>query len=244
MDNMTFTISGMASSSAVEQTENRLLQLFLDRGYNIGDALPKELDLTEELGVARSVLREALSRLRMMGLIETRPRRGMILAEPSFFGGMSRIFDPHFFTMDSLLQLLELRISLEIGIAGALMERITDEQIEDLMKISNMSHSLGLNTYPVMDEYAFHERLYKLSGNQMLIRFQSILHLVLTYIHRECEEDIEQENEWLARQGLLVSHEDILLSLRTREKAQVYLIMERHFAPYRNFIAKKRIQNR
>lgn len=233
-------ICEVTTNSAVEQTENRLIQLFLDRGYRIGDPLPKEYDLAVMMGVARSVLREALSRLRMMGLIEARPRRGMLLAEPDVFGGVSRVFDPHFFSLKSLLQLLELRISLEIGMAGTLMDRITDEQIDELMKLTDMSDTMELNTCGFADEFAFHKRLYQLSGNGMLFRFQAILHIVLTYINRECESDILQENEWLKRQGLLVSHKDLLHAFRTRDKAQVYLMMERHFAPYRNLIAKRR----
>lgn len=227
-------------SPACRQIENRLVELFLERGYRPGDPLPKEVDLSEELGVARSMLREALSRLRMMGLIESRPRRGMLLSEPNLFGGMNSVFDPRFFSMESLLQFLEFRISLEIGITGTLLDRITNEQLDRLSQIADTGKTVSLNAYEMDDETRFHECLYEFSGNQMLYRFQTILRLVLTYVNRECAEEIKAENEWLAQQGLLVSHSDLVKCFRSHDKAQAYFMMEKHFAPYRYLIAKRR----
>src|SRR3546814_8347074 len=50
-------------------------------------------ELAEALDVSRNVLREALSRLRMLGMIETKKKRGMILAEPDILGGFERVMD-------------------------------------------------------------------------------------------------------------------------------------------------------
>ena len=63
----------------------------------MGDSIPNEIELSSALGVARSVLREALSRLKMMGMIESRTRRGMILTEPFILGGMKRVVDPPYY---------------------------------------------------------------------------------------------------------------------------------------------------
>ncbi len=43
-----------------------------------GDAIPREKELSDTPGVSRSVLREALSLLRMLGLIESRTRQGIV----------------------------------------------------------------------------------------------------------------------------------------------------------------------
>ena len=51
----------------VDQVEDSLLNYFREHDLRIGDSIPNELDLAAALGVARSVLREALSRLKMMG---------------------------------------------------------------------------------------------------------------------------------------------------------------------------------
>ena len=70
----------------VDQVEDKLLNYLKEKDIRTGDSIPNELELAAALGVARSVLREALSRLKMMGMIETRTRRGMILTEPTILG--------------------------------------------------------------------------------------------------------------------------------------------------------------
>ncbi|MFA7155529.1 MAG: GntR family transcriptional regulator, partial [Proteiniphilum sp.] len=79
------------SITLVDQVEDKLLNYFREKDLKNGDHIPNEMELAASLGVARSVLREALSRLKMMGMIETRTRRGMVLTEPSILGGMRRV---------------------------------------------------------------------------------------------------------------------------------------------------------
>ena len=93
----------------VDQVEDSLLNYFREHDLRIGDSIPNELDLAAALGVARSVLREALSRLKMMGMIETRTRKGMILTEPSILGGMKRVVDPRILSEDSLFDIIAVR---------------------------------------------------------------------------------------------------------------------------------------
>ena len=102
----------------VDQVEDKLLNYLKEKDIRTGDSIPNELELAAALGVARSVLREALSRLKMMGMIETRTRRGMILTEPTILGGMKRVVDPRILGEEALFDILGFRIALEIGICS------------------------------------------------------------------------------------------------------------------------------
>ena len=106
------------SITLVDQVEDKLLNYFRSQDLKVGDSIPNEIELSSALGVARSVLREALSRLKMMGMIESRTRRGMILTEPFILGGMKRVVDPRIMSQESLLDLLGFRVALEIGISS------------------------------------------------------------------------------------------------------------------------------
>ena len=81
------------SITLVDQVEDKLLNYFRSQDLKVGDSIPNEIELSSALGVARSVLLEALSRLKMMGMIESRTRRGMILTEPFILGGMTGAVD-------------------------------------------------------------------------------------------------------------------------------------------------------
>src|SRR3546814_1075737 len=92
-------------------------------------------ELAEALDVSRNVVREALSRLRMLGMIETKKKRGMILAEPDILGGFERVMDPLILDQKTLQDLFELRLVLEMGLADVLYTRMTDQDLKELEQI-------------------------------------------------------------------------------------------------------------
>ena len=49
------------SITLVDQVEDKLLNYFRSQDLKVGDSIPNEIELSSALGVARSVLREALS---------------------------------------------------------------------------------------------------------------------------------------------------------------------------------------
>ena len=65
----------MDTSSLVDKVEESLVDLLQKRKLSVGDVIPKEIELAETLGVSRTVIREALTRLRLMGLIESKKKK-------------------------------------------------------------------------------------------------------------------------------------------------------------------------
>ena len=156
------------SITLVDQVEDKLLNYFKSQDLKVGDSIPNEIELASALGVARSVLREALSRLKMMGMIESRTRRGMILTEPFILGGMKRVVDPRIMSQESLLDLLGFRVALEIGISSDIFHHITEQDIIELEEIVNAGVALGNNEYANLSEYTFHSKLYEITGNKTI----------------------------------------------------------------------------
>ena len=66
--------------SLVEAATEAISSQILHGGLGVGDKLPTERELVEQLGVSRTVLREALSSLEALGLVETRGTRGRWVA--------------------------------------------------------------------------------------------------------------------------------------------------------------------
>src|SRR5882757_5397523 len=84
----------IVQKTMADVVEIRLREYLKEKSFKPGDALPKELDLADSLGVSRNVVREALSRLRMLGMVETRKKRGMVLARPDILSSFERVLDP------------------------------------------------------------------------------------------------------------------------------------------------------
>jgi DNA-binding FadR family transcriptional regulator len=77
MTNEDFSDSFIAvdNSSLVDKVEANLVELLQSRKLKVGDVIPKEVELVELLGVSRTVIREAITRLRTMGIIESKRKK-------------------------------------------------------------------------------------------------------------------------------------------------------------------------
>src|SRR6476660_1314838 len=120
-------LKAVDTASLVDKVEGSLVELLQERKLKVGDAIPKEIELAEALGVSRTVIREALMRLRMMGLIESKKKKGSVITSPDLFGIMSKSMNPHGLDQDTLREMFEIRLVLEIGMADFLFQRIKKE---------------------------------------------------------------------------------------------------------------------
>lgn len=172
------------TSSLVDKVEDSLVELLKDRKLSVGDVIPKEIELAETLGVSRTVIREALTRLRLMGLIESKKKKGSVITSPDLFGMMGKSMNPHILDQDTLKEIFEIRLVLEIGMADLLFHRITKEDISELRNIvSNEPPATQYHLFNVEHEIAFHGKLYEITGNETLKKFQKMLLPVFDYVH-------------------------------------------------------------
>ncbi len=227
------------SITLVDQVEDKLLNYFREKDLKNGDHIPNEMELAASLGVARSVLREALSRLKMMGMIETRTRRGMVLTEPSILGGMRRVVDPRILSEDALFDILGFRIALEIGICHEIFLHITPEDIAELEEIVNVGIMYENNEYAPFSEFAFHTKLYKITGNRTIAEFQNIVHPVMTFVKEKFREYLAPINVKLKEEGRIITHQDLLRHLKEHDEEHYREALEQHFEVYKIFIREK-----
>jgi GntR family transcriptional repressor for pyruvate dehydrogenase complex len=114
-----------------EQVADRVQQMIVDEALHPDERLPSERNLAERMGVSRSVIREAMRVLKVRGLIEVRPGSGTYVQELSL-GDVSAPIG----LLLSMRQvpgryrnLLEVRCTLEVAIAGLAAQRATQEDI-------------------------------------------------------------------------------------------------------------------
>src|SRR3954462_13602920 len=106
----------------------------------------------------------------------------MILARPDVLGTFERVLDPLIIDDHILQDLFELRLVLEMGLADLLFLRKTDKDIAELEKIAEDESHEGEKKFRVKNEIAFHGKLYEISGNNTLKRFQVMLLPVFGYV--------------------------------------------------------------
>ncbi len=197
--------SSIDNRSLVDKVESRLVNLLQQQSLKVGDTIPKELELAESLGVSRTVIREALTRLRLMGLVETKKKKGTVITSPDIFGILSKSMNPHILSETTLREMFEFRLALEIGMADLLFYRITKEDIAELREIvKNEPASTQYHLFNISHEIAFHGKLYEITGNETMRKFQKMLLPIFDYVHH---------SGLLKKQALLktfVSHRELV----------------------------------
>ncbi len=123
MDN----IEPILNKTMADIAEIRIREFFKKKEYRPGDALPTEIEMAQGLGVSRNVVREALGRLRMLGMIETKKKRGMVMSNPDILGSFEKVLDPLIIDDATLSEIFELRLALEMGLPDLLYLKITKE---------------------------------------------------------------------------------------------------------------------
>ncbi|PST83574.1 FadR family transcriptional regulator [Pedobacter yulinensis] len=214
-------LAPIVSNTMADMVEIRLREYLKRKSFRPGDALPKELELAEALGVSRNVLREALSRLRMLGMIETKKKRGMVLARPDILGTFERVLDPLIIDTGTLQDIFELRLVLEMGLADLLYIRKTDKDIQELEAIAKKEVNVD-NTFRIKTEIAFHGKLYEMSGNDTLKRFQIMLLPIFDYMVAVEQQPTRGD----------VTHMDLVQILKNGSKEDFKRGMESHLKPH------------
>lgn len=219
------------NSSLVEQTQRDILKYISE---NKGNHLPKENDFVESLGVSRGVVREALSRLRALGIIETKRKKGMQVVAPEVFGVMKTIVSSGALDKESLRDLYQLRLMLEIGMADFVYLNKTDAGMKKLDSI--VAEEVACEQamiYAQTDEekyevakkltdidFRFHSTLFELTGNKSLMDFQHILRHLFTLYIPKVRDDYHKRN--------VVSHVGLFNLLQTSSADSFRVAMRLH----------------
>ncbi|WP_298716589.1 GntR family transcriptional regulator [Chitinophaga sp.] len=173
-------IKPIAAKSMAERVEASLREYFAKGNFKPGDPLPTELELAAALGVSRNVVREALSRFKMLGIIETKKKTGMVISNPDIVGTFQKVLTPEIMDEATLQDLFELRLVLELGIADLLFIHKTPKDIEELEDI--VAREVKGDNFRINNEIAFHGKLYEMTGNETMKQFQTLLLPVFGYV--------------------------------------------------------------
>ena len=139
-----------------------------------GDRLPSEVVLVEQLGVSRTVVREALSRLRSLGLVEARQGSGVYVKSLS---AAPLQFDPALSeTRSSVIQIAEVRRALEAEVAALAASRRTSADIEVIRAAAQrLEDAVAAGGDGVAEDVALHRAVADCTRNPYLISTQQYM---------------------------------------------------------------------
>jgi GntR family transcriptional regulator, transcriptional repressor for pyruvate dehydrogenase complex len=165
-----------STQTAVEQ----LFQMIRDGAWRVGDRLPSEKELAEQLGVGRSTIREALQNLMAISVIESSAGQRTVIKSPTP-GEIFRTDLVSFLIGDrAAAELLEARAMIEPECARLAALRGTAEDFEAIERVL-ARHQAALDAGGEVHEFgaAFHLEVARCAKNRVAESFmQSILDLL------------------------------------------------------------------
>ena len=207
--------------SLLQQVVERLRAFIVARPKDAPRTLPSQGELTRQLGVSRTVLREAMKLLEAQGLIFiSQGRRPQV--RPAGAHAVIESLGAHLDRSNGkLLHLVEVRRPLEGEIAALAALRLTDDQLESAeLAIDQLQAAKGL-VEQVDADLRFHRILAEATGNPV---FVVLLDTLAGLLKASRVHTIGTFGAHAAIEG----HRDILRALRKRDPRAAREAMLRH----------------
>jgi DNA-binding FadR family transcriptional regulator len=193
-----------------------------------GARLPTEQEMMAALGVSRTVVREAVSALRAEGLVVTRQGSGAFVAEDA-----SRV--PYRIDPDSMasiadvLNVMELRLAVEVEAAALAAERATSAQVAHIMRAhAAMAAAIEREDPAANEDFLFHRAIASATANAQFPQFLEFLgrHVIPRQRIRAAIADAKEQREYLAR--IQREHLRIAQAIKARDPVDARKTMRAH----------------
>lgn len=184
-----------------------LRKAIIEQALRPGMKLPEDA-IGEKLGVSRTLVREALTRLSVEGLVELKANKGARVAYP---------------TLEEARDVFDVRRGLERLVAETLAGRVTDEQAATLeAHVAREEKALGRDG-PESIRLAgeFHIRLAEMTGNALLLRY-------VREVSSRCSLILAIYGRPHSSECAVSEHRQLIDALRAGQAARAAELMDRH----------------
>lgn len=214
----------------VERIKERILAGQLEPGQK----LPTEAALVEEFGVSRTVVREALTRLQAVGLVETFQGRGsFVIGVPD--SGPFEVGAAGIRTHQDVLDMIELRIGIESEAASLAAQRRTELQLKGMERaLRDLNQATTSQTGSVDADFQFHLRVAQASANRLYADLLSSLGPLMIMLPRTRLKPAYTVSDATHLTRVTLEHENIYLAIAHRDAAAARAAMRLHLSNSRS----------
>jgi len=199
-----------------------------------GTKLPSERDMAESLGVSRASVREALTALEAIGILDIRPGEGTFVRETS----VSETFEPLAMVLEVEqnpgVEMMEVRRVLETESAALAALRATEENLKKIEESLYRMKTARSVAEAVEADLRFHFAIAEATRNSILLR---IMNTVADLMHNVFRHKREQLFSAPGKSSEIISeHEAIYTAIREKNPEQARAQMLKHINNIQNGI--------
>ena len=212
-------------TSLSDRVAEELQTMIRSAEYKPGDKLPTEGELMEKFSVSRITVREAVRKLRTMGLLEVRQGDGTFVKELTPNSFMKPLLSMLSLDKKNLRDVFEVRLVIECKAAELAAQRTTGEQLEKMRQhLSGMEQSIAAGNPEQYNEQdmLFHYAILQSSGNQIIT---AIGDMIVSMIRDSIRASISPPN---ALENSIAMHKKIYNAIAQRDPASAVAAMQQH----------------
>lgn len=207
-----------------------------------GDKLPTEAAIMVHYGVSRTVVREALSQLQAARLVETRHGIGTFTLTPPSDAGF-QLASPDRTTVNDVIAVLELRISLETEAAGLAAQRRTPENLVTMEAALRAFHaSIRQDSDALPSDFQFHLEVARATGNRHFADLISYLGTTIIPRARLNTPSSAPEGRFNYLTRVHGEHESIFNAIRNQDAEAARAAMRTHLSNSRDRLKQSQAQ--
>ena len=216
-------IAPIKKTRVAEEVADRIRILILNGTFAPGQPLPSERVLTEQFGVSRGSIRDALRMLETIGLIETQHGRGTFPRELTVDRLVAPLASMMAFQSDLQDELMDVRRMFEPAVARVAANRATEKDFGDLQRILDAQRlKLKKGHSAIVEDTEFHAALARATGNRVVVSLMATLNDLL----------VESRTQSLKQKGRpaksIEGHEAVVAALRRRDPDAAAQAMSQH----------------
>lgn len=223
----TIVFERLHSQKNYMQIARQIRNMIRDGKLTVGDRLPAERDLVQQFGASRASVREALSALEMLGLVECRGGQGNYIKADGRDGTIDGEMLRTLLQNHDPFEIFEARLEMEPSLAALAAQRATDEERRKLTAHAERLRALGARILSgadaghAVEEYMeedrkFHLEIGRCSHNSVLFTVFSGVNLMMKEEHWRGMKAKGLADEGNVR-SYAVEHEAILAAILARD---------------------------
>lgn len=207
-----------------QQVADFLTEAIHNGAFAPGEILPSETELGKQMDVSRTVVREALARMKNEGLLQSR-KGGRTMVANDLSGLVFRLDANAYQDQNFLGYLYELRAIIEPEAAALAAVRATEENLALVReKYEEMKNALTSGRDGTDESQAFHKAVIDASGNPHLANFVGwVGKKIWSFVQNN---DLEHKVEMLS--AAQREHEAIIEAVLNREAAKAKEVAGQH----------------
>jgi GntR family transcriptional repressor for pyruvate dehydrogenase complex len=199
-----------------------------------GNKLPAERELAKMLGVSRCSLRDALLRLEVVGLIESRQGAGTVVREISEDALVGPLVNVIAQRRQWVRELLDFRKMLEPPLAARAAHHASPEQVEHMDQIlGRQEQKLRGGDAAIEEDSEFHYTIAAASGNGVVLK---VLDVVMDLLRETRARSLQAKGR---PQKSAAGHRRILAAIKRRDAASAEAGMRHHIEEIEKLLLKE-----